>query len=86
MVCKSIKNMSEYMRGFNDGKDAMKREIASNPSLLFELAPMIAHAISEKATASGLTEEQKRVVQRALSGEISQKDLFEALKNPSKWQ
>ena len=78
--------MSEYMRGFNDGKDAMKREIASNPSLLFELAPMIAHAINQKANDSGLTEEQKRVVQRALNGEISQADLFEALKNPSKWQ
>ena len=77
---------NEYIKGFNDGKEAMRREIAVNPSLLFELAPMIAHAINQKANDSGLTEEQKRVVQRALSGEISQKDLFEALKNPSKWQ
>ena len=77
---------NEYIKGFNDGKEAMKREIAVNPSLIFELAPMIAHAIKQKANDSGLTEEQKRVVQRALSGEISQADLFEALKNPSKWQ
>ena len=76
----------EYIKGFNDGKEAMKREIGVNPSLIFELAPMIAHAINDKMNDSGLTEEQKRVVQRALSGEISQKDLFEALKNPSKWQ
>jgi len=78
--------MSEYEKGFNDGKEAMKREIATNPSMLFDLAPMIAHAISEKMNESGLTDEQRRVVQKALSGEISQSNLFDALKNPSKWQ
>jgi hypothetical protein len=76
----------EYKKGFEDGKEATKREIASNPAMLFDLAPMIAHAISEKVNESGLTEAQKKVVQRALNGEISQSSLFEALKNPMKWQ
>ena len=81
-----MSELSEYEKGFQAGKQAMKREIASNPAMLFDLAPMIAVAISEKMNESGLTEEQKKVVQRALNGEISQANLFEALKTPSKWQ
>ena len=81
-----MKLLSDYEKGFQAGKEAMKCEIASNPAMLFDLAPMIANAISEKMNESGLTEEQKKVVQRALNGEISQFNLFEAMQNPMKWQ
>lgn len=68
----------EYKRGYED----CKRDIANDPTLLFEILPSMAKSAQEKLdTYKGeLSEKQKNLINDALAGKIMHETMLAELR------
>ena len=76
--------MTEYEKGFEDGKAWLRNEIATNPIALFDLLPSMAGNIQEQINAAKLSPAQNQIIQDALAGKMSHAEMITQLHNTIK--